>query len=147
MSQIFQALAAISLATTVVGGVAAGPLAVPAHAASLSERGAFQVADQGYNAKGRAEIIKLKDGGLGLKLSSDFKVRSGPDLRVWLSAASNPGSARSVKRAKHLELGRLRSSNGEQIYRIPKGASISDLSSVVIWCKAFGVNFGSAKLK
>lgn len=119
----------------------------PAMAAELASTGQFRGADGAHPASGGVEIVKLQGGGLGVKLKGDFKVRGGPDLRVWLSDASNPRSASAVRGKDYIDLGRLQSSSGEQIYRIPASASVADANSVVIWCRAFGVFFGSATLK
>ncbi|ABC63546.1 DM13 domain-containing protein [Erythrobacter litoralis] len=116
-------------------------------AAELSSTGQFRGADSSHPASGGVEIVKLKGGGLGVKLKGDFKVRGGPDLRVWLSDASNPRNGRAVRSKDYVDLGRLKSSSGEQIYRIPASADVADANSVVIWCRAFGVFFGSATLK
>ncbi len=147
MSRIQQQLIPFAMALAVSTGVLATPFAAQVQAAQLADAGNFRDADRGHPANGRAEIIRLKGGGLGLKLHSDFKVRSGPDLRVWLSGSANPTSAASVNAAKHIDLGRLKSSSGEQIYRIPANVKLSELGSVVIWCRAFGVYFGGANLR
>ncbi|MDC0887110.1 DM13 domain-containing protein [Altererythrobacter sp.] len=133
-----------SIATLSVAFVAFPGAAI---AADVSSAGTFRNADQSYPASGQAEIVKLKGGGLGLKLKSNFKVRGGPDLRIWLSQSGNPTDARSAKQAKYVDLGRLKSSSGEQLYRIPGNVDLGKTRSVVIWCRAFGVFFGSASLK
>jgi hypothetical protein len=146
MNTIARQLIPFALAIAASTGVIVTPFATAAQAAELSDAGSFKASDRGYAANGSVQIIRLKDGGRAIKLSSAFKVRSGPDLRVWLSASSNPTNAGSVKGERHIDLGRLKSNKGEQVYRIPAGIDISELDSVVIWCRAFGVNFGGAKL-
>jgi len=139
------AVLAISAGTATVG-VSSSVLSSPAIAAELSSTGQFRGADSSHPASGGVEVIKLKGGGLGIKLKGNFKVRGGPDLRVWLSEASSPANARAVRAIGYVDLGKLKSSNGEQIYRLPASAKLSDAKSVVIWCRAFGVFFGSANL-
>ena len=115
-------------------------------AAEVASSGQF-VGDRAHPASGTASIVRLKGGGLGIKLHSDFKVRGGPDLRVWVSEADAPKGGRAVRAAGHIDLGGLDSSSGEQIYRLPADYDIADAQSVVIWCRAFGVFFGAAPLR
>ena len=137
-------LAAIS--ATAVLGMTAATVPEVAHAASIGGQGSFRGADSSHPASGSARVIRLKGGGLGIKLEGGFKVRGGPDLRVWLSEARNPRNGRAVRAADHVDLGRLQSSSGDQVYRLPAGTSLAEAQSVVIWCRAFGVFFGSATL-
>ena len=146
MNTIARQFVPFALAIAAGTGIIVTPFVTAAQAAELSDAGSFKASDRGYAANGSIQIIQLKDGGRAIKLSSAFKVRSGPDLRVWLSASSNPTSAGSVKNARHIDLGKLKSNKGKQVYRIPAGVDISKLNSVVIWCRAFGVNFGGATL-
>ncbi|WP_379546479.1 DM13 domain-containing protein [Qipengyuania sp. DSG2-2] len=133
-------------ATTATLGVASAIFPSAAVAATTSASGQFRGADSSHPASGGARVIRLKGGGFGIKLESNFKTRGGPDLRVWLSEAKNPRSGRAVRAADHVDLGRLKSSSGEQIYRLPAGTSLAEAQSVVIWCRAFGVFFASAAL-
>ena len=138
------ALALVSTGTVLTA--TAGILgSAPVSAAQLSDSGSF-VGDRGHPASGQASVIRLKGGGYGIKLHSDFKVRGGPDLRVWVSEAKVPRSAGAVRAADHIDLGGLDSSSGEQIYRLPADYDLSKAQSVVIWCRAFGVFFGAASL-
>ena len=143
-TKIAPAFLAITASTTTLG-VAAVAIPAPAMAAELSDSGNFRGAGS-YDTAGKAEIIKLKGGGFGLKLHGNFSTDSAPDLRIWLSEASNPRSKGAVRGAKHVDLGALKSSRGEQIYRIPAGVNLSEVRSAVIWCRAFGVFFGAASL-
>ena len=143
-SKIAPAFLAItaSTATFAVGGVA---LSTPVMAAELADSGSFSGAGS-YDTAGRAEIIKLKGGGFGLKLHGNFRTDSAPDLRIWLSESSSPSSKSAVRSAKHIDLGALKSSRGGQIYRIPASVDVENVRSAVIWCRAFGVLFGGATL-
>lgn len=129
-----------------VSGLAVITLPVSASAAEAGSAGTFRNADRAYPASGRVEIVKLEGGGLGVKLESNFKVRTAPDLRVWLSESSNPTNAGNARQGRYVDLGRLKSSSGEQIYRIPANVDVEKTRSVIIWCRAFGVFVGSASL-
>ena len=137
------ALAFAATATVFTTGVV---LAQPAAATELQSSGTF-AGDRAHPAKGRASVVRLKGGGYGIKLHSDFKVRGGPDLRLWVSEAKSPTGGRAVRAAKHIDLGGLRSSSGEQIYRLPADYDLAKAQSVVIWCRAFSVFFGAATLR
>jgi electron transfer DM13 len=46
-----------------------------------------------------------------------------------------------------VNLGRLKANIGNQNYQIPEGTDITKYDTVLIWCRAFSVLFGSADLK
>ena len=45
-----------------------------------------------------------------------------------------------------VNLGTLKASSGNQNYEIPNDMDLDKYNKVLIWCKAFGVLFGSAEL-
>lgn len=137
---------ALAFATTTTVFTAGIVIAQPAAAAQLQSRGTF-VGDREHPAQGEASVVRLNGGGYGIKLHEDFKVRGGPDLRVWVSEVQSPNGGRAVRAAKHVDLARLRSSSGEQIYRFPANYDLAKAQSVVIWGRAFGVFFGAAALR
>ncbi len=98
---------------------------------------------------GRVRIIRTADGDRVLRFD-DLATVSGPDLRVWLSAApvvEGVKGWRVFARHDHVELGELKANRGNQNYAIPAGADLGDLTSVTIWCKRFSVSFGAAELQ
>jgi hypothetical protein len=98
-----------------------------------------------HDGEGTATLTKQSDGSYLLRLE-DFKVLNGPDLYVYTSSIAKPGES-DVKESNSLSLGRLKGNVGSQNYVIPAGTPPEQLRSVVIWCKAFGVNFASASLE
>lgn len=100
--------------------------------------GAFRDADSLHKASGTAKVIEVAPGQLVLRFE-DFNVTNGPDLFVVLTRPGAP--ARDGVR-----LGALKGSQGSQNYEIPAGVDLTDLSRVVIWCRAFNVTFGTADL-
>ena len=90
-----------------------------------------------HDASGTARILPLDDGSRVLRLE-DFNATNGPDLYVYLAT---DGSA-----SDHVSLGRLKASAGNQNYGIPGGVDLETHDTVLVWCKAFGVLFGSAQL-
>lgn len=91
-----------------------------------------------HNAEGMAKVIPLDDGSMILRLEN-FKATNGPDLYVYL-ATDNSAS-------DFVNLGRLKGNIGNQNYEIPEGTDFSRYDTVLIWCKAFSVLFGSAELE
>lgn len=89
-----------------------------------------------HNAEGVAKVIAL-DGTNVLRLEN-FKATNGPDLYVYL-ATDRSGS-------DIVNLGRLKGNIGNQNYPIPAGTDLAKYNTVLIWCKAFSVLFGSAQL-
>ena len=103
----------------------------------MSYAGTFIGANDGiHNAEGIAYTIPLEDGSNVLRLE-DFRSTNGPDLYVYLSVDS--------RASEFHNLGTLKANQGNQNYAIPEGADLSEYNKVLVWCKAFGVLFGSAE--
>ncbi len=96
------------------------------------------VGDGVHDAQGLAKIIPLENGGNILRLE-DLVVTNGPDLYVYLS--TDEGASDFV------DLGRLKANIGNQNYPISDGTDLTKYNTVLIWCKAFSVLFGSADLE
>ena len=93
-----------------------------------------------HNAEGVAKVIPLDDGASSMILRlENFDATNGPDLYVYL-ATDNSAS-------DFVNLGRLKGNIGNQNYDIPIGIDLSRYDSVLIWCQAFSVLFGSAELE
>jgi hypothetical protein len=90
-----------------------------------------------HNAEGLAKVIRLDDNSMILRLEN-FKATNGPDLYVYL--ATDNGASNFVN------LGRLKGNIGNQNYEIPEGTDLSRYNTVLIWCRAFSVLFGSGRL-
>lgn len=70
----------------------------------------------------------------------DLDTDPGPDLRVYLTRERYAGGAVG----EHLDLGPLKGNKGTQRYALT--GVTGTYASVVIWCRAFSVAFGSADL-
>jgi hypothetical protein len=106
--------------------------------ASLAIGRFIGVNDGIHNAEGLAKVIRLDNVSTILRLEN-FKATNGPDLYVYL-ATNNSAS-------DFVNLGRLKGNIGNQNYDIPEGTDLSRYDTVLIWCKAFSVLFGGAKLE
>jgi hypothetical protein len=96
------------------------------------------VGDGIHDAQGIAKGIPIADGGNVLRLE-DLAVTNGPDLYVYLSTDKSASD--------FVNLGRLKANIGNQNYPIPDGTDMTKYDTVLIWCRAFSVLFGSAELK
>jgi len=107
----------------------------------LLARGSFEPV--AHSAAGAATAIRTGAGERVLTLTS-FEVDNGPDLRVYLVA----GPARDESEVDDFEdLGALKGNMGNQQYELPRGLDLDRYTTVVIWCRAFSVNFARAPLK
>ena len=105
---------------------------------AMSYAGSFiGVGDGIHDAQGDAYTIPLEDGSEVLRLEN-FESTNGPDLFVYLATDDIASD--------FVNLGDLKANKGNQNYDIPEGTDLSKYNKVLIWCKAFGVLFGSAEL-
>jgi hypothetical protein len=91
-----------------------------------------------HNAEGQVKVLELNDSINFLRLE-DFKTTNGPDLYVYLSTDKSASD--------FVNLGMLKGNVGNQNYEIPQGTDLSKYATVLIWCQAFSVLFGSAELE
>ena len=121
------------------GGAAGGRSERPVNV--LLARGRFQ--SVAHSASGVATTVRRAEGGNVLTLTS-FEVDNGPDLRVYLVAgpARDEGEVEDFK-----DLGALKGNKGNQQYDVPPGVDLERYTTVVIWCRAFSVNFARAPLR
>jgi hypothetical protein len=69
----------------------------------------------------------------------DFSVTNGPDLHVYLS--------KEIDAIHFIDLGKLKSTNGMQVYDIPNVPDFNEYAYTLIYCQQYSVLFGSAPLK
>jgi hypothetical protein len=127
-------------------GVASAPTAT-AHATSAptavplgpERTGQFTGRDDFHFGSGTARLIETEPGAWIVRFE-DFSVRNGPDLYVYLSPDADGYADGAV------ELGRLKATDGAFNTAVPAGTDVTDLRSVVIWCKQFAVQFAVAPL-
>jgi hypothetical protein len=106
----------------------------------LLGRGSFQPV--AHSARGTATTIRTASGKRVLTLTG-FEVDNGPDLRVYLVA----GPARDESEVEVFEdLGALKGNKGNQQYELPRRLDLDRYTTVVVWCRAFSVNFARAPL-
>ncbi len=96
------------------------------------------VGDGIHDAEGIATEIRLEDGREFIRFEN-FKVTNGPDLFVYLATDKSASD--------FIDIGNLKANIGNQNYQVPDGTDLAKYNTVLIWCKAFSVLFGSADLK
>ncbi|MEO5575934.1 MAG: DM13 domain-containing protein [Gaiellaceae bacterium] len=140
-------VSAVAVATMVlVGGyLALGTLrdktvdeALAAGTAELM--GSFE--SRAHTTSGSARVTERADGSRVLALV-DFRTDAGPDLFVYLAPSASDGD--SVGGATRL--GALKGNVGNQQYELPATLDLADAATVIVWCRAFTVSFGTATLR
>jgi len=96
--------------------------------------------DLAHSTTGTARIVET-DRGRVLTLTG-FETDPGPDLYVYLA----PGLTSGEDVDGALRLARLKGNVGSQQYELPAGFDVSAGATAVIWCRAFSVAFGAARL-
>jgi Electron transfer DM13 len=99
-----------------------------------------------HDTKGTATVYQLPDGKKTLRLTG-FETSNGPDVHVYLVAATDASDSDTVKQAGFVEIGSLKGNVGDQNYDLPASIDLNKYKAVTIWCQRFGVNFGTAPLK
>ena len=99
--------------------------------------GQFVDGDFFHRTSGNA-IITIDENGEKILQFENFETVSGPDLFVYLSTDKSASD--------FVNLNKLDKFKGEQTYEISDEIDLSKYSNVLVWCKAFGVLFGSAEL-
>ncbi|MEM9996716.1 MAG: DM13 domain-containing protein [Bacteroidota bacterium] len=121
------------------GAMPTEPMAEPTMAAAeVIAEGTFS-GHRNHDVAGRALLYRLGDGSHAVRLEG-LDSDNGPDLRVWLVTDLND------KTNGPIDLGRLKSTRGDQNYTVPADADVANAAGVSIWCRAFSVEFGTAPL-
>ena len=122
---------------------AAAQAAETAAAPNALSRGAFH--SVAHETHGTATILDL-GGGRRILRFTDFATSNGPDVRVYLVAASDAADNQTVTKAGFIELGTLKGNQGDQNYEVPTSVDLGKYRAVTIWCRRFSVNFATAPL-
>lgn len=98
-----------------------------------------------HETRGSATVYSLPDGKRVLRFT-DFETSNGPDVNIYLVAASDAADNDTVKNAGFVSLGPIKGTKGDQNYELPAELDLAKYGAVTVWCKRFGVNFGTAPL-
>ena len=117
----------------------------PAAAAATMTLAMGSFHSNAHKTRGTAAVIDLGGGRRVLRLTN-FATSNGPDVRIYLVPAPDVQDDDTVKSSGFVELGAMKGNIGDQNYDIPPTVDLAKYRTVTIWCKRFGVNFGSAPL-
>ncbi|HKS76567.1 MAG TPA: DM13 domain-containing protein [Terriglobales bacterium] len=101
--------------------------------------------DGSHKGAGEATIYQLANGKRVLRFTN-FETSNGPDVHVYLVAATDAKDSETVKTAGFVEVGPLKGNIGDQNYDLASDVDLSKYRAVTIWCKRFNVNFATAPL-
>jgi hypothetical protein len=124
-----------------LAATASTPTGAPAGPAALAAGAFHSVA---HETRGTATVLDV--GGRRILRLTDFTTSNGPDVRVYLVAASDAADNETVTKAGFVELGKLKGNQGDQNYDVPAELDLTQYRAVTIWCARFGVNFATAPL-
>lgn len=108
----------------------------PAMNATQLSSGAFQNGPYGQ-VNGRGQVWRTPANGYEVVLDN-FTTSNGPDLYVYLSKEIMP--------VNFIEVGKLKSTNGKQVYTLTSMPDLTQYKYIAIHCKAFNHLFGYALL-
>jgi Electron transfer DM13 len=94
---------------------------------------------------GTATIYQTPDGKRTLRFT-EFQTSNGPDVQVYLVAATDASDNETVTKAGFVHLGALKGNIGDQNYDVASDVDLSKYRAVTVWCRRFGVNFATAPL-
>jgi len=98
-----------------------------------------------HATEGLASFYQLPDGKRTLRLT-EFETSNGPDVQVYLVATNDATDNETVTKAGFIHLGALKGSVGNQNYEVLADVDLAKYQAVTVWCRRFGVNFGTAPL-
>lgn len=98
-----------------------------------------------HKTVGNATIYQLA-GGKRLLRFTNFETSNGPDVRVYMVAATDAKDNETVEKAGFVEIAPLKGNIGDQNYELAPDLDLTKYRAVTIWCKRFGVNFATAPL-
>lgn len=140
------ALALLLIVGGPIGWYLASPLFIrteltssPTTGGDVVAAGEFRGADEFHFGSGRATLVATAGGDHVVRFT-EFSVRNGPDLFVYVSPSPDGYADGAV------ELGALKATDGAFEYALPAGMDAASIQSVVVWCKAFAVQFAVAPL-
>src|SRR6185503_5833932 len=117
----------------------------PTASAASDKLASGQFHSAAHETKGTATVFQLAGGKQALRLT-DFATSNGPDVHVYLVAAADVKDNDTVTKAGFIDVGSLKGNIGDQNYDLPANIDLAKFRAVTIWCKRFGVNFGTAPL-
>lgn len=98
-----------------------------------------------FAIQGSWSIVE-RNGSHVLTLDENFKTRSAPDLKIFLSRAPLSSLRGSNATSQSILISPLQSNRGAQEYVLPSGIDITQFQSLIIHCEAYSKLWGGASL-
>jgi hypothetical protein len=111
---------------------------------TLIATGSFYDIDQ--SGSGEVKLYELSGGRRVLRLDP-FRVTNNSDLLVWVSRTEEPKTSEEAFVSDHVEIARLKSTEGPQNYLLPADLPLDAVRSVIIWCEPIRVAYAAARLE
>ncbi len=96
-----------------------------------------------YDIKGTWSIEHRDDGDF-IVFDKNFKTRSGPDLKIYLSKTQVKELSDNNVESTSEKISPLKSNKGAQEYKIPHGINLDQYNSLVIHCEKYSHLWGGA---
>ncbi len=123
----------IVLATLILSLV----ISIPVYAEETIKSGRFKGASN-HVTKGSVNLVKTADGH-AVVLAPNFSFDGAPDPKV--------GFGKDGKYDISTQIDKLRKNSGQQRYTVKADTDLSQYNEVYIWCEAYSVPLGIAKIK
>ena len=98
-----------------------------------------------FKINGNWKVVQ-ENGQTIIRFSDDFKTRSGPDLKVFLSPQSIDAVNGKTAIDGAVLLGVLQNKKGGQDYIVPEGVDLANFGSVLVHCEAYSKLWGGGAL-
>ena len=131
---------ALSLILLVTGCVPSNTTTDANSGPQLLKQATFGDGDGNYSGSGSLKI--MQEGNRRTLYLEDFEVSPGPNLVVIL-VEDIEGSGRKI--GEYSSLGKLKSKDRDQKYRIPTDVDLATYSGVMIYCDTFSAVFSRAE--
>jgi len=109
----------------------------------IIKKGKFE--KQNKSIAGTYELIDKNDGTYVI-LSDDFKTKSAPDLKIFLSRKTINSITGKNATQDVAFVAELKTNKGKQSYKIPASITLSDYKSILIHCEEYGIFWGGSNL-
>ena len=99
-----------------------------------------------YSISGSYKIIEDGNGDRYLILSEDFKTKSGPDLKIFLTKRDLEDTNGDNATDGSVKITDLETTRAGQRFLIPEGIDLTEFRTVLIHCEKFSVLWAGAPL-
>ncbi|MEM9109765.1 MAG: DM13 domain-containing protein [Planctomycetota bacterium] len=99
-----------------------------------------------YASSGSWKIVKNGDDHY-IVLSSSFKTRSAPDLKLFLSKKNAAGLTGKNATSGAVRIAKLKSNKGEQRYKLPRGIDPASYKTLMIHCERYSKLWSTGTIK